>query len=254
MLTAVLLVAPLPCFAAAGATYLRNTFLPFILNEALIAFWGISAAAVFYYAVRTVIDAHKDEATKELGTSLIHVITGFAIIACASAFATAFGVGILSTDPTTDVNPGILDPSIKSVADFIIKMSAGIFILMVVIAGLGMIASQGESSNFDKWRKVLISNCVGVVMMLTAYFVIHAVADVNSGLLITEMRGLILWMLTLIGYICVVALIIAGIFLIVSVDESMRDRAKRIVIGTLISLIIVILSYALIIVFLPAGP
>ena len=60
-----------------------------------------------------------------------------------------------------------------------------------------------------------------------------------------------LWMLTLIGFICVAALIAAGIMLIVSIDESLKDRAKRIVIGTLISLLIVVASYTLIIIFIP---
>jgi len=215
------------------------------------AFWGLAAGAVFYYAVRMVLEAQKEEAGKDLTNAFIFALTGFAIIACASAFASAFGVGVLSSDAVADVSPGILDFSIRSVANFIIKMSSGIFVLIIVITGLKMIATQGESSNFDKWRKVLVANCLGVIMMLTAYFVIHAISDVDYTLLITEMKGLALWMLTIIGFVCVVALIIAGIMLIVSVDESLKDRAKRIVIGTLISLLIVIASYTLIIVFMP---
>jgi nicotinic acid phosphoribosyltransferase len=201
--------------------------------------------------VPMVLEAQKDDSVKELGNSLIFAFTGFAIIACAAAFASAFGVGTLSGGPVTQVHPITLTGGIKSVADFIIMMSAGIFILIVVIAGLGMIASQGESSNFDKWRKVLVANCIGVVLMLTSYFIIHAISDVNSGLLITEMKGLALWMLTLIGYICVAALIVAGIMLIVSIDDGLKDRAKRIVYGTLISLLIVIACYSLIVIFIP---
>lgn len=252
--TAALLLAPSTCFAGAGADYLATFLLPFLLNEVMIAFWGVAAAAVFYYAVRMVIEAHKEEAGKDLMNSFIYVITGFAIIACAGAFAAAFGVGILSNDVITDVKPLLLEASIKSIADFIIKASAGVFILIAVLTGLKMIATQGEQANFDKWRKVFVANCLGVVLMLTSYFIIHAVSDINSGLLITEMKGLALWMLTLIGFICVVALIIAGILLIVSIDETLKDRAKRIVIGTLIALVILVIAYTLIIVFIPSGP
>lgn len=251
---AALLLTPTTCFAGAGATYLVRLVQFSILPEIMTAFWGISYAAVFYYAVRMVLEAHKDEAGKDLTNSFIYVLVGFAIIACAGAFATAFGLGGLSNDAVTDVTPLTLDVGIKSIADFIIKMSSGIFILIIVLTGLRMIASQGEEANFDKWRKVLVANCLGVVMMMTAYFTIHAIADVNSEILINEMRGLILYMLTLIGFIAVAALIIAGIMLIVSVEESLKDRAKRIVIGTLISLLIVIACYTLILVVIPTNP
>ncbi len=251
LVSAVAFLLPMRCFAGPGATYLSNLVQFGLLPELMAAFWGLAALAVFYYAVRMVLEAHKEEAGKDMTNAFVFALAGFAIIACASAFATAFGVGGLSVDAVTDVTPGILEAGIKSVADFIIKMSAGVFVLMVVITGLKMIATQGESGNFDKDRKVLVANCLGVVLMLTAYFIIHAVADINSGLLITEMKGLALWMLTIIGFVCVVALIIAGILLIVSIDESLKDRAKRIVIGTLISLLIVIACYTLIIVFMP---
>lgn len=249
--TTALLLAPTTCFAGAGAEYLAGVLLPLLLNEVMIAFWGVAAAFVCYYAVRMVLEAHKDEAGKDLANSFIYVLTGFAIIACAGAFASAFGVGILSPDTQTDVYPFGLNLGILSVADFIIKMSAGIFILIIVTVGLRMISTQGEEGNFDKWRKVLIANCLGVVMMLTAFFVVHAISDVNSGLLLDEMRGMALYLLTIIGFLCVVALIVAGILLIVSVDESLKDRAKRIVIGTLISLFILMVCYTLIIVFIP---
>ncbi len=248
---AVLLLAPTTCFAGDGADYLANLLLPFLLNEVMIAFWGISAAAVFYYAVRMVMEAHKDEAGKDLTNSFIYALTGFAIIACAGAFAAAFGVGTLSPDAVTDVNPMTLNVGILSVANFIIKTSAGVFVLIIVLSGLRMIASQGESANFDKARKLVVANCVGVVLMLTSYFIIHAVADVDSVLLINQMRGMALYLLTLIGFICVAALIVAGVLLIVSIEESLKDRAKRIVIGTLISLLIVIACYTLIIIFIP---
>lgn len=51
-------------------------------------------------------------------------------------------------------------------------------------------------------------------------------------------------------FIGVIALIVAGIMLIISIDESLREKAKSIVIGTLITLVFVLASYTLIIIFL----
>lgn len=56
-------------------------------------------------------------------------------------------------------------------------------------------------------------------------------------------------MLTLLGFLAAIALIVAGIMLIISIDESLRDKAKSIVIGTLITLVVVFCCYTLIIIF-----
>ncbi len=241
-----LLIIPTSCYAGAGADYLAHMLLPFLLNEVMIAFAGIAAAVVFYYAIRMVIEAHKDESGKDLANSFMYVLTGFAIIAMAGGFANAFGLGT--------INPMALNVGIISVIDFIISMSVGIFVLIIVLTGLRMIASQGEEGNFDKQRKVLVANCVGVVLMLVAKVIVLALVDVGTpNLIITEMRGMAYYMLTLIGFMSVAALIAAGVLLIVSVDESLKDRAKKIVIGTLVSLLIVVACYSLIVIFIPSN-
>lgn len=240
---------PATCSAAAGAQALAGFIELHLVQQALFAFWGISAAAIFYYAVRMVLEAYKDESYTNLSNAFINVLSGFAVIACASAFAAAFYTPGLSADNAADISPTILGIGVQSVADFIITMSAGIFVLMVVIAGIGMVTSRGDSGAFEKWRKILIANIVGVVVMFVAFYIVHAVSDINSGLLIEEMRGLALFLLTLLGFMCVVALIVAGVLLIVSVDESLRDKAKNIIIGTLITLALVVLCYTLIVTF-----
>jgi hypothetical protein len=174
---------------------------------------------------------------------------GFAVIAIAAAGATAFTTTGLSGDPIADVNPLLLDVGIASVADFILTMSVGVFVLMVVIQGIRMVITRGEEGDFEKARKLLLLNILGVIIMMLAYFIVHTVSDVAPGLLVEEMAGLARFVLTLIGFLAVVALIIAGIFLVVSVDESRKDRAKTIVIGTLITLGLVLACYTLIITF-----
>jgi hypothetical protein len=59
------------------------------------------------------------------------------------------------------------------------------------------------------------------------------------------MYGLLSLVLTLLGAASVLAMIVAGILLIVSVDEALKERAKKIVIGTIIALVLTLMSYAL---------
>ncbi len=243
ILPAALLTVPEFCHGAAGAVALSAFIQDHIITQALFAFGGVAAAAIFYYAIRMIVEAYNEKSITDITQSFIYVFIGFVVIAISSAFANSFGLGSIA--------PGNLAPGLQSVSDFIISGAAGAFTLMVVLAGLRMITSQGEEAEFDKWRKVLIGNCVGVMIMLTAFFVAHAVFDINSGLIVEEMRGIGLFLLTIIGFACIVALIIAGVLLIISIDESLKDRAKRAIIGTLISLLIVMAAYTLIITFVP---
>ena len=231
-------------FCTGGITASGSSMCAFIqdhiITQGLTAFYGIAAAFIFYYAVRIVLQAWEDKTLGEATTTFIHAFVGFCVIALSAAFANAFHLA---------VNPSQLNGGIASISTFIITAAAGVFVLMVVIAGMRMITTQGDSGAFQKWTKVLVYNCVGVVIMFIAFFIVHAVTDVNSGLIVEELRGLALFLLTIIGFTCVLALIIAGIFLIISIDESYKDRAKKIIIGTLIALLIVVSIYTLIYTF-----
>lgn len=234
------LLAPQVCSAAGGAAALSAFIQNHILDQALIAFGGIAAAAAFYYAVRMIVNSQSESSYSELRNSFVHLFTGLAVIGCASGIAGAFYL---------TVNPSFLIPGITSVTDYILTGAAGIFTLIVTIAGIGMITSQGDEGAFSKWRKVLMGNIIGVAIMLLAYSIVHAVTDVNPSLVLDELVGVALFLLQIIGFVCVIALIVAGILLIISIDESLRDRAKRIIIGTLIALAILIASYTLIATF-----
>jgi hypothetical protein len=239
-----LILVPQICLAGPGAQAVAAYISTHIIDEALLAFFGIAAAAAFYYAVRMIVTASSEGTYTELSNSFIHLFAGFAVIACTGAIVSAFyhpGGGT--------VTPGDLNLGISSISNFIVTGSAGIFTLMAVISGIGMVTSQGDEAAFGKWRKVLIGNIVGVVIMVLAEFIVNAVMLKNAGIAAEELKGIAVFLLTLIGFVSVLALIVAGILLIVSIDESLRDRSKRIIIGTLITLGIVMSCYTLISMF-----
>lgn len=248
-LAAVLLLIPAICSAAGGAQSLSAFIQAHIIVQGLVAFWGISWAAMFYYAVRMVLTAQSDDAFTQATSSFINAFIGFAIIACSAAFAAAFATTGFSGGPATGVQPSILQGSIVSISNFMIEMSAGIFVLMIVISGIRMVTTMGEQGAFDKAKKLLGINCGGVALMLVASAIVNGVASTNEGYINEELIGMGTFLLTLLGFLCVIALIIAGIFLIVSIDEGNKDKAKKIVIGTLITLALVFVLYTLILTF-----
>lgn len=205
----------------------------------MIAFTGITAAAIFYYGIRMIVDAHNEKAFTDVQNSFIYVLSGMIVIALSAAFVNSF---------FNTISPINLTAGIYSVGTFFRTAAMGVFTMMVVIAGLRMITAQGDEGAFSKWTKVLVGNCIGVMIMFLADAIVIGI-NRSPGAIVTELVGVGIFILTIIGFSCVLALIIAGILLITSIDESFRDRAKRAIIGTLISLAIVVATYTLIATF-----
>ena len=245
-----LLLIPELCYGAGGAVALSGFIGSHIVTQALDAFGGIAAAAIFYYAVRMVVTAYQEKSYTDVINSFIYVLLGFIVIALSSAFTNSFlptgGVGTGAVYPDF-AGGGRLILGLDSVKGFIITGSAGVFTMMVVFAGLRMVTSQGDEAAFGKWAKVLVGNCIGVIVMLIADAIVLGITTPGDpGAIVDELAGIILFILTIIGFASMISLIIAGVLLIVSVDEALRDRAKRTIIGTLVALLVVIASYTLI--------
>ncbi len=237
----ILLPVPELCLGANDGTAQFSLFIrTHIIDQALIAFSGIAAAAIFYYGIRMIVDSYNEKAFTDVTNSFMYVIMGLMVIALAGAFTNSF---------FNTISPGLLIPGINSIISFMIRAAEGVFTLMVVIAGLRMVTAQGDEGAFDKWKKVLIGNCVGAMIMLIANFIVISIATRDASVIVEELVGIGLFMLTIVGFASVLALIIGGILLIISIDESLRDRAKRAIIGTLISLVIVVATYSLIVTF-----
>ena len=106
-----------------------------------------------------------------------------------------------------------------------------------------------KSEQFRKYLKILIMNCIGVALMLVAETIVATIATGSTALAGNEIIGVVNFLLTIFGVACVIAIIIAGVYLIISVDESYRDRAKQVIIGTTIALVTILASYTLIATF-----
>lgn len=238
-LTATLLAVPSVCLGGDGAKALSTFIVGNVFQEVLIAFWGISLVTLLYYGANMVINSAKDQAYTDTINSFVNALIGFIVIAAASTFAASFEV----------YNPSGIGQLFATIAGILVRASAGIFALMATIAGFQMVLSQGEEGEITKWQKILLGNVIGVMIMFVSSALVNAVMDRDAAKIVDEMKGIALFMLTLLGFAGAISLIIAGFMLIISIDESLRDRAKKIVIGTLITLGVVLACYTLILTF-----
>lgn len=242
-------IIPELCRASTGAQALATFISVHIIDQALVAFWGIATLVIFYSAYKLIVESHKDEALTNINNTIIFALVGFGIIASSLVIAQGLTTTGLSTGPISGVRPLLITGAIDVIRQYIITLSYSIFVLIIVISAMRMMLARGEQSEFDKWRKVIVGACIGVVIMFVANAIVIGVGAPSSFAIVTELVGLARFMLTLAGFGCGLALIIAGIMLIVSVDESLQDRAKKTIIGTLIALAIVLSCYAIIATF-----
>lgn len=243
-------VLPELCHASTGAQALAQFISIHIIDQALIAFWGIATVAIFYSAYKLIVEAHKDEALTNINNTIIFALVGFGIIASSLLIAQSLTTTGLSSGPVSGVQPIFVVSALDVIRQYIITLSYSIFVLIIVISAMRMMLSRGDQGEFDKWRKVIVGACIGVVIMFIANSIVIGVSAPSSFAIVTELVGLAKFMLTLVGFGCGLALVIAGIMLIVSVDEGLQDRAKKTIIGTLIALAIVLSCYAIIATFI----
>jgi hypothetical protein len=243
---AVLLLLPQAAFAGDGAKAFAAFVEQHVINQAIDAFTGVAALMLFFYGFNLIINAAKENAYTDAINSFVHAVIGFAILAISGAFVKAFmgpaGGGGL-------INPAALIPGINSITGFLISGAAGMFVLMLTITGIRMLTTQGDSGEMTKLRGILLQNAVGLAITLLSLPIVGAVAGASAGILIDEMIGLARFLLIIIGTLCVCAIVVAGAYLIISVDESYKDRAKKTIVGTLITLGVVLGCYSVILTF-----
>ncbi len=238
------LTVPLRAEAGAGAQMLRTWLSIHIIDNALFIFGPLALLFLFAYGFRAIVESQSDSALSNAGKSLQYGLVGFVIIALSSGFVSTFNKS--DFDP---LNASVLfgaGGGVDGIIAFIMSVASGIFALMMTVNGIRLVASQGESGEVDTLKKSLAGNIGGVVLMFGATAIVKSVAYNDESYVLEELGGLVQYLLTIIGVTSALAIIAAGVMLIVSVDESLKDRAKKIIIGTIISLALVMSSYTLI--------
>ncbi|MFA6039251.1 MAG: hypothetical protein WCV62_00790 [Candidatus Peribacteraceae bacterium] len=199
---------------------------------------------LFLYAATMVLFSHDESAMTEAKSAYTYAIVGMLIVGASTLIAQAIMPGsaeFIHAEPLTPVLDNIIAYGKGAVAV--------VLVVNVVIQGFRLVISHGEQEYVDRARKRLFMSFVGTILVILAQAIVVAVnpgMGANLNLLNEEAVGLANFLLAFIGAGVVIAIIVAGIYLVVSVDESLKDRAKGIIKTSIITLIVVLLSYALV--------
>lgn len=227
-----------------GAAGLSNRITTFILTQVFTALVGIVTLMLFYYAIRMIAESQDEGAIAKARKSFVYALIGFTVLAVRNPIIQSF----TTAGNGNPFNEGILGAQFGGIIGYIVILAEAIMVLMITFVGLQLIVGLGDEGAAESAKKRLLQYVAAAVLIsLSRAIALIVVTPGGQGIqrFYTEMYGLLSLVLTLLGAASVLAMIVAGILLIVSVDEALKERAKKIVIGTIIALVLTLMSYAL---------
>lgn len=205
--------------------------------------------------------SQKDKA-KEI---IIWTIVGLAVILLAKVIVgTVYEIlgaqlpGNVNAIGGTVIRARSVTETVVTIVNAVLDYVALIAVIAIIIAGLYMIFTGGAQK--DRAKEIIIYTVVGLVIILLAKLIVltvyrflgaqnpnlQGVAGVNvlGG---TDIRASIVnvinTVLTYVGLAAIVAIVIAGLYLILGFgSDTAKDRAKNIVLYTVIGLVVILLA------------
>ncbi len=236
----------MPCGGSGqGAEGLRDYVMQKGVLTIQVAFVAIAAFMLFTGARWMVMFAEQDEMIKQGRMTFVYTIAGAAVVSIAQWVASAFSPGqtgdaLVNTTPFND--------SFHNVLTFFRAILSVMLVVNIVIQGVRLIASQGEQDAVEKARKRLIQGFIGVGLVMLANVIATSVNPQagSSNDLAKEIAGVANYLVTILGFMAVVTIILAGVFLILSVSDTLKEKAKTIIKTSVVALVAVVVSYALV--------
>lgn len=240
------LCGALPCATTGGgAAGFSQYVLDLVVTGLEVGIIAAAIATLFISAVQMVMFSTEESTVKDSRTSYIYVITGLSIVGLARWIVRAFS-------PTETgaqlVNGEIVDSAIGNIITYFKLIIAVSLMVNIVIQAFRLLTSQGQDEQVSKAKSRLIAGFIGAgIIMLANVIVISVLPGVNTTSIIAlEIAGIANYIIMIIGFLAVLAIVVAGIMLVVSVDEGLKDKAKSVVKTSVVALIVVLLSYALV--------
>ncbi len=233
----------LPCSGlGGGAGGLSNYVMLHIMPIFEFGFATVAIFLLFIAAANMVMFAEQEDVVKNSRTTFVYAIIGAGIVAFSRWIAVAFSP--LETGSNL-VNGSVVNALVGNVITFFKLLLAILLIVNIVIQAFRLIASRGLDDKIDTARKRLISGFFGVAFIMLANTIALTVNPEFGGsdMFNAEITGIANYLITFIGAGSVFSMIIGGILLLVSADESLKDKAKTMIKTAFVALIAVLVAY-----------
>ncbi len=159
----------------------------------------------------------------------------------------AAGVGGISNTNANEI--------IENVIGTMLSVTTTLAVFTIVIAGMFLVLSIGEEGQKDKAKKIIQYTVIGLAVILLAEVIIETVKAVisgDSGTAQVLVTGVVLSILSVIlnvvTTLAVLMIVVAGLYLILSLgEEGQKDKAKKIILYCIIGIVIILFSRAIVV-------
>jgi uncharacterized membrane protein YozB (DUF420 family) len=136
-------------------------------------------------------------------------------------------------------------------------MIAAALTINIGFQGARLIIAQDDGAAGTA-RQGILKGVIGLAAVLLAGVMINAfgfdsvtgaATAISSLGASAELIGIGTFIITIFGVLAVVCIIVAGIFLVISADEQLKDRSKKIIITTAVAILVVMASGIILSVF-----
>lgn len=231
-------IPDLPCNGG-GSSGLGGTIVNLLFSGAAKTTFGAFLTLYFFiYGARLILLGEKSDIVDETKYAYAYGITGAAVYIFADAL-------IASAVSGPNVEP--VKSALESIIGYANLVIGSLILVTITYQGFRIIIKRGDEGAFDDLRKRFVFLITGIIVWALANVIVTA-AMPGSGTtrFITEIAGVIRYLLQIIGALSVLSFIFAGFLYIISVDESQKDRAKKAMKNTVIALVVVAFSYVIV--------
>ncbi len=230
---------------------LLTTFLLNLVQAIRIVFIGVCTGYFAWFALMMIAKGYEENTLTEQKKAFGYSAMGLGIVGVSSLIVQTF---VPSSTAGNLVNPTPFNIAANAVADYITMVTGGFLIFVISMAGFRFIALQGNEAEVEKQKKSFFNGLIGITILLLArVFVFSIVGAGSSGapIQIAEVAGIIRFLLEIVATLAIVAFIAAGFFYLISIaNDERKQRAKRILLSTLIILVIVVTSHTIVATFI----
>lgn len=227
-----------------------------IFDGARIVFLAVAILMFLQYGVRLMMESSEESTISEVKSAYTYGIAGCAIVTLAGFIVQTVGQNGTTTSALVDTCT--VDTTLGKVVHFLRIMVGTAVTGVVVYQGIRLIVLQGQESEIEAQKKRFLHTLIGVAVITLAvplvsdfmptsgYVNCQGGGNGGSSDLAVQMIGIANFLMVIIGGLAILAMIVAGIFLIVSTDEGLKDRAKKTIFTTVIGLIVMLCTYTII--------
>jgi hypothetical protein len=235
----------MPCNGNGGAAGLSAYLQAKVIVTLEVSFVAVALLVLLFSAANMIIFSHEEGAVKDGRLSFVYGIAGAAVVSFAALIVNAFSP---STTGSAIIQQGPLEIILNNSLKYFGFLLLTVFLVNLVIQAVRLVASRGEDEVIERSKKRLINSFIGAAIVMLAEAIITNLQPGNgSSAIATQIAGIGSYIATITGAIAVLAIVVAGIMLVVSVSDGLKDKAKSLLKTAIIALIFILVSYAIVV-------